>query len=277
MEQEKSLIDTSVHFYDREALSYPHLKRLHLSFASHYGDYSSLPSHFHRTDYPGSRKAIGVEFGSKDRIREANWLSKQADGVVAGIEILSEDFFLCLSAHTQLPNLCAVREGLRSVTSFHLLDFKWRSHFKAVVAIGIPFEVEIYANQIPDLIELVHLFPSHRFILSAMGWPREDHEIWINAMRILSKCENVAVKVCSLDGVFGSNWTVEMVRPWIEDLMELFGFHRVMFGSSFPWPLLSHKMRDPFTCYQKVLRGCSKEEREWAFKKAAEQWYHIEV
>ena len=106
-----------------------------------------------------------------------------------------------------------------------------------------------------------------------MGWPLEGFAPWLSSMRELAKCENVAIKVCALEAVFGLDWEAEMLTPWVEHLLELFSPRRVMFGSNLPFSSLAKKSRDPFSIYQTKL--VLKEFHQEVFVNTPREWYQV--
>jgi predicted TIM-barrel fold metal-dependent hydrolase len=75
-------------------------------------------------------------------------------------------------------------------------------------------------------------------IFWTLGWPIDltgaVHRDWKRGMKALSGCENVAVKTFGMECIFGLDWTVDQIRPWILDVIELFSPERCMFASHMP-------------------------------------------
>lgn len=68
-----------------------------------------------------------------------------------------------------------------------------------------------------------------------MGWPSATDELefthWKKSLAALSACENVRIEISAIECIFGMNWSLPKVKPWIETVFELFGTKRIMFGS----------------------------------------------
>ncbi len=81
--------------------------------------------------------------------------------------------------------------------------------------------MEILSPDIPEFTTAARLYPDMQFILPQMGWPIDvtdvGHRAWQRDMRALSGRKNVAVKIVEVECIFGLNWTVDPIRPWICD------------------------------------------------------------
>lgn len=100
---------------------------------------------------------------------------------------------------------------------------------------GLSFDICIRHWQIQYAVELVKRCPDVSFIFDHIGKPDIRHgffEPWASQLKELARLPNV---VCKLSGVVTEAdhkaWTREQLRPYIDHVLNTFGFDRVMFGS----------------------------------------------
>jgi predicted TIM-barrel fold metal-dependent hydrolase len=106
---------------------------------------------------------------------------------------------------------------------------------------GLSFDICVLARQLPVAINLVSKCPDVAFILDHCGVPDVKGQAvhpWRDYIRELSKFPNVACKVSGLVA-YGDpeNWKAEDLHPFVDHVIESFGWNRVMFGSD--WPVCS--------------------------------------
>ena len=85
---------------------------------------------------------------------------------------------------------------------------------------------------------------------------------------------NVFCKVSGL-GMFRPDWQDEDIRPWVLEVIELFGPERVMFGSNFPVDKLYGPYERTWSAYDRITTDFSEEERDRMFGQTAESFYRI--
>jgi predicted TIM-barrel fold metal-dependent hydrolase len=140
-------------------------------------------------------------------------------------------------------------------------------------------EIEIFATQLVDLTNLAENFPDLRFILPLMGWPidltEQGFHTWRSEMARLARCENVAVKIFGAECIFGLNWTVSQIRPWVLATIELFGPTRCMFASLMPIAALSRPIQDVYKAYEEIVEGFTASERRCLFHDTARSNYRV--
>jgi predicted TIM-barrel fold metal-dependent hydrolase len=89
----------------------------------------------------------------------------------------------------------------------------------------------------------------------------------------LSACENTRITISAVEAVFGMDWQIAQVQPWIDTVFELFGIERVMFGSHRPISRLARNFPSPYEGYRKLTQGLSKTEADDVFRVNAAKWY----
>ena len=115
----------------------------------------------------------------------------------------------------------------------------------------------------------------------AFSWPmclipNENINLWLDKIKILSKYENVTIKLSGF-GEFNSNWTIDSIKPLILYSIENFGINRCMFGTNFPVDkfLSNASYEDYWKAYLKITQNFSEDEINNLFYKNAEKFYKI--
>jgi predicted TIM-barrel fold metal-dependent hydrolase len=89
----------------------------------------------------------------------------------------------------------------------------------------------------------------------------------------LSACANVRIAISGVECIFGMNWSLPEVQPWVQTIFELFGTKRVMFGSDRPICGLSSTFPTPYRAYEKMTDGLSLSEEDAVFRLNAADWF----
>ena len=92
-------------------------------------------------------------------------------------------------------------------------------------------------------------------------------EPWKRHIREFSELPNV---MCKLSGVTTEadhdNWTREQLRPYIDHVIDSFGFNRIMYGGDWPVAELAGKYTDWIGVLDWATSGCTPEEKRKLFR-----------
>ena len=298
----RAIVDAHVHLFDHTANRYEFLERRDATFEALVGEYSRLPRTYLLDDYlrdSGSRRVEGIvwhEFLSEDPVREARWGQALADAspipqaLVALVDFGDPGLAERLDAYRAVANVTAVREHLgwdpgdplrRFAARPDLLtDPAWRAGLSRLRGWDVACGLEVFAHQLPQLLDVVRLEPNIRFTCAVIGWPldltAEGRERWGRSVAELSRCENVCAEISAVECVLGMDWTVERARPWIETLIDLFGPDRCMLGSHLPIARLSRGFEPLYDAYEELLADLSPGERDGLFRATATAWFGLD-
>ena len=93
-------------------------------------------------------------------------------------------------------------------------------------------------------------------------------------MRALAQAPNVACKISGL-GMGDWTWTVESIRPYVEEAIAAFGVERCMFASNFPVDKLFGSYDKVMESFKSITLGYSPDERIALFHDNAARFYRI--
>jgi predicted TIM-barrel fold metal-dependent hydrolase len=298
----RAIVDAHVHLFDHTANRHEFLERRDETYEALVGEYSTLPRTYLLDDYlrdSGSRRVEGIvwhEFLSEDPMREARWGQALADAspipqaMVALVDFRDPALEERLDAYRALPNVTAVREHLgwdpgdplrRFASRPDLLaDPAWRAGLSCLRGWDVACGLEVFAHQLPELVDVVRLEPDIRFTFSIMGWPldltADGRERWGRSVAELSRCENVRADISAVECVLGMEWTVDAARPWVQTLIEVFGPDRCMLGSHLPISRLSRGFEPLYDAYDELLADLSPGEQDSLFRDTATAWFGLD-
>jgi len=280
------VIDTHLHLWDPAHLRYAWL--------------DPIPLLNRRYDVDDFRRACGpvqveqmvflqCECDFTQFMDEANWVTAQAQidprltGIVPWAPLERGD-----AARPDLAQLAAnpLIKGIRRIIQFEPdQEFCLRPDFvKGVQALpeyGLHFEICIAHPQLANALKLVAQCPNTQFILDHIGKPdikQHRYEPWMQELKQLAGFPNVW---CKLSGLVTeadqAHWTPADLQPYIEHVINCFGFGRVMYGGD--WPVAFQAAEYPRwveTLAEAVSgSGCSDTELRQLFHDNATTFYRL--
>jgi predicted TIM-barrel fold metal-dependent hydrolase len=180
-----------------------------------------------------------------------------------------------------------------------LADSSFREGFAVLARLGLSFDAWLYHPQIDELADLARAFAETPIVLDHVGGPvgigrfegrrAEVFSDWAAAMRRLSSCPNVSVKLGGLGmrlGGFGfheqeeppsSETLAASWRPYIETSIEAFGPSRCMFESNFPVDKGSYSYPVFWNACKLLAKGASAAEKSDLFAGTAARVYRLDA
>jgi predicted TIM-barrel fold metal-dependent hydrolase len=297
----RAFVDAHVHLYDNRFLRYPIFERPDPTFEALVGDYSTLPSACSVNDYlraTATRTLAGFvwhEFISDDPVEEVARAEEMAAAsnvpvaLVGLVDFSDHDLSRRLDIYRAIPNLTAVRQHLgwdednplRRMASRgdFMSDPAWLRGLDTLGRSNLRCGLEVFAPQLPRLLEIVRERPDTAFTIGVMGWPTglgpDAYASWRLCMGELGRCENTCASISAIECIFGLNWREEQIEPWILSVVEAFGPARCMFGSHLPISTLSHGFDRLHGAYERIVGAFSESERDAMFRATALGWFRM--
>ena len=279
------IIDSHLHIWDPEAVSFdwladvPSLNR------------SYLPAEYQKiTDAYSIEKMVFIQaeavFAQYEE--EVAWVTRQAEidprisGIVAWAplekgEAARED----LDALKKYP----LMRGIRRIIQFEEdVEFCLQPDFIRGVQLlpeyELTFDLCIKGDQqFKNTLELVRQCPDVTFMMDHIGKPFIKEGImepWAGYIRELAAMPNTW---CKISGVANEadmdNWQTDELRPYIDHVIESFGFDRVAFGGDWPVVTLASTWKRWVETLCDIVGGCSEEEKRKLFHDNAAKFYRV--
>jgi L-fuconolactonase len=277
------IVDTHVHLWDIQRLRYSWLASVPAINKNH------LPADYRRVCGPvevAKMVFVQCDCAPEQALAEAEWVSgltrdePRLRAIVARASLEQGD---AVQPHLEKLAALPLVKGVRRLIQGESLEFCLQPKFVRGVQLlhahGLSFDLCIKHPQLANTIQLVRQCPDVRFVLDHIGKPdikagRLDP--WRAELRELSRMENVW---CKLSGMVTeadhAKWTPAGLRPYIDHVIECFGFERVMFGSDWPVSTLATDYPRWVATLDEALRGCSGEELQRVYVRNAEMFYRV--
>jgi L-fuconolactonase len=129
----------------------------------------------------------------------------------------------------------------------------------AMEKLGLVFDALIRPVHLPHILTIAQRYPNLSIVIDhcakpeiALGvekaWPP-----WANGMAALAELSNVSCKLSGLLTEAGKSPETNICEPWIDEILQLFGCERIMWGSD--WPVLE-LAGNKESCYQTWFEYC---------------------
>ena len=271
-----SSIDTHQHFWQigRHAYSWltPAMTDLYRDF---------LPTNVRpQMDTSGIENSVLVQADSS--YAETNWLLELADqnptiiGVVGWADTKDlhlEEQLLEFKNHLRYKGV-----RINTPASFEEVDFIL-DNLRSVGRIGLTCDLLSNPESLAFIVSLVKQCPETQFIIDHLaGLPivPNGHQAWSEAARSLSELPNAALKISGYLGYARPRPpTTEMLRPYVESALELFGTARLMYGSDWPVCTLGGPYAQTVELLLPILESLSPTDQLAVWGGTAEKIYRI--
>lgn len=278
------IVDTHLHVWNPTHLRYPWLD-----------DNALLNKPYLLDDYNRACGAVSVErmvflqceVDFSQFMDEANWVDSLADqdsrlqGIVPWAPLENGD-----AVRPDLERLAANPrvKGIRRIIQFEPdLDFCLRPDFvrgvQALADYNLSFDICIDVRHMVNSLELVRQCPNVQFIVDHIAKPRIKDNLldpWREHMRTFASFPNVWCKVSGVaTEADWKNWTREQLKPYIDHVIECFGFDRIMYGGD--WPVATQAIDYPrwVETLHWAVKDCSENELRKLFRDNAIAFYRL--
>jgi predicted TIM-barrel fold metal-dependent hydrolase len=233
-------IDTHLHLLYPDQLNYPWV-----------AEAPPLQGKFSLEDYREAAKGCEIEGALFMEVDVAE--SQIADEVNLIRELAAKDSMILGIIAACRPESLNFEQSLDAIAGDHLKGLRrvlhtqadtlsqtilFRQNVAALANRDLPFDLCFAAKQLPIATELADACPKTRFVLDHCGVPGiagGAFESWAKSITALAKREHVA---CKLSGIptycKPGEATAETLRPWVEHVIEAFGWDRVVWGGDWP-------------------------------------------
>lgn len=163
-----------------------------------------------------------------------------------------------LAAHTKLVGIRHILQDEPDDT--YMLREPFLHGISLLATYNLTYDLLVYPRQLAYAIQLVEKFPQQKWVLDHLGKPpikTSELEPWRSHIYDLASHTSV---YCKLSGMATeadwASWTVSQFLPYLEIVVDAFGWDRLMIGSDWPVCLLA---ADYLSAIQPVLHLLSKE------------------
>jgi predicted TIM-barrel fold metal-dependent hydrolase len=275
------IVDTHQHLWDLKQLPYSWcagIPKLNRSFL--------LSDYLEAAHGTGIEKTIFMECDVEDpnQLAEAQYIQKlaEANPIIAGMIVSGRPEHAGFPAHLELLLKLSKLRGLRRV--LHVVPDEisqtplFAENVRRLAQHQLPFDICMLARQLPLALKLIKQCPDVQFILDHCGVPEvkdKAFEPWRSHMKEIAALPNVACKVSGIVAYAAENWTAEDLRPWVEHVIESFGWDRVVWGGDWPVCTLGGSLSGWVRASKTILAAESPANQAKLFSGNAERIYRV--
>ena len=244
------------------------------------------------SDWQLHAQACGVQGGllvqAAPTLQETSFLLQQARanplvlGVVGWIDMLAVDALEQVAQCAAEPLLKGLRPMLQDLDDPDwILQPAIGPVLAAMAQSGLVLDALIKPVHLPRILALTQAHPNLRVVVDHGAKPDMDagaHNAWSVSMKELADRTDPDRVVCKMSGL----WTqapadspVEVVRPWCEILLEIWGPQRLLWGSD--WPVL--ELAGPYEAWHalslEVLAHLAPDEQSAVWSENARRIYQL--
>ena len=144
---------------------------------------------------------------------------------------------------------------------------------------GLLFDVCVSARQLPIAINLASRCSGVTLVLDHCGVPQVKESVldpWRDHIREMAAFPNVYCKISGLVAYADpKGWTAEDLRPYIEHVIDCFGWDRVLFGSDWPVCTVSASLHQWVEALRFVTTGAGEANQRKLFHDNAVRVYRL--
>lgn len=270
------IVDTHLHLVDLDRYTYPWL-----------ADAPAINRNWTAEAYFAEAAPLGIEaalhmevdVAEPDMIAESEAvpdLHPDIVGAIAAGRPEHSGFAAYLERITQIDGLRGIRRILHTQPDALSQSPLFIENLQRLAAYRLPFDLCVRADQLPIGRQLVANCPDVQFVLDHCGVPKVaemELDPWREDIRALARHPNVAAKISGVVAYAGPDWTVATLRPFVEHVIECFGWDRVVWGSDYPVCTLTADLTRWVAATHELLAGTSTDEQARLLHRNAERIY----
>lgn len=275
-------IDTHQHLLYPETFSYSWTKGLPpLQNPFRLDDYDKAAS----TSKVTSTLFVEVDVDDGQSRDEANFFCNLAEqnnilaGVIASARPENAGFENYLQEINH-PRLKGLRRIFHVQPDALMEDTKVRANISQLGQYRLTFDLCVLQRQLPLAADLVKDCPNTQFILDHCGVPDiagNGYADWLPKIQSMASLENVACKVSGIVAYTDEKTlNADSLRPYVEGVIEAFGWDRVVWGSDWPVCNLTASLPTWSNLLNQILKGEPDSNLEKLFAKNAQRIYNLD-
>ena len=277
------LVDTHLHLIDKSRLDYPWIANepaLNRDFL--YAEYArdalraGITDVLHmEVDVAPSDIAGEIEF-VREQSRKPGSLIR---GAIAACRPEDAGFPIALERALADPFVKGFRRVLHVVPDDVSQGALFRDNVKRLSGTRLTFDIVMHPRQAAHALALINLAPDVAFILDHCGVPdirNGDFDAWKRGISEIAARPNVTAKISGVVAYADSGtWTAGTLSPYVEHVIDCFGWDRVVWGSDWPVCTLGGGLLAWVAATHAILSGCSNDERDRLFWRNADRIWQL--
>ena len=187
-------------------------------------------------------------------------------GVVGWVDLRADNIAERLANFSQDKKLKGVRHIVQEEPD---PEFMLRKDFQNGIGhlarFGLTYDILVYPNQLAAAVLLSRAFPDQKFVLDHIAKPRISEGLdnqWVHHIKELAINPNVSCKVSGMvTETRNFKWQQEDFSPFMEVVLDAFGWQRLLYGSDWPVCLLGGSYKEVLTIVTDYMDKLPEKER----------------
>lgn len=272
------IVDTHLHLVYLERFTYPWLSSA-----------PALNRRWDATDYFKEAGPLGIETALHMEVdvaeadmeaetRFALGAHPQIGGAIAAARPEHTAFAAHLDRLAALPGVKGMRRILHTQPDELSQSALFAENLRRLAAVGMSFDLCVLARQLPIGRALATKCPEVQFVLDHCGVPDiagGGLDPWRAEIRRMAELPNVAAKISGVAAYAKPDWTIDDIRPYVEHVIESFGWDRVVWGSDHPVCTPNASLTRWVETTRTLISGASTSEQARLLHRNAERIYRL--
>lgn len=273
------IVDTHLHLVHLDRLHYPWLDGV-----------PALKRSFTLDDYLAEARPAGIEamihmevdVAEAEMQAETELVTGLGNGVIAAIAACRPEL-PSFPAYLEQVAVNRLVKGLRRVLHTQPDELGQQPLFtenlRRLACYDLSFDLCVLPRQIPIAAAIARRCPDVQFVLDHCGVPDvkgRGLDPWRTQIRAIAALPNVACKVSGIVAYADpAGWTVDELRPYVEQVIDCFGWNRVVWGSDWPVCTLTAGLTRWVAATHELISAASRDEQERLLSRNAERIYRL--
>jgi predicted TIM-barrel fold metal-dependent hydrolase len=274
-----TIIDTHLHLVYLDKFSYPWL-----ADAPAINRQWTVESYFAEAEKLGIEAALHMEVdvAESDIEAETRFMTQvhpKVIGAIAAGRPESPGFAEWLEIASTIGGVKAIRRILHTSPNELSQTALFAENLRRLPAYDLAFDLCLRADQLlPVGKPLIEKCPHVQFVLDHCGVPDiagSGLDPWRGAITEIARLPNVVCKVSGIIAYAGANPTAETLKPYVEHVIERFGWERVVWGSDHPVCTLTANLTKWVGITNELIAGASADEQGRLLRDNARRIYRL--
>jgi L-fuconolactonase len=200
-------------------------------------------------------------------------------GVVGWVDLRSEN----LERELQQLQSNSKLKGFRHVVQGEPKGFLSDTHFvngvRTLAEYNFTYDLLVYHHQLEEAVQFVKQLGGNAIVVDHIAKPAiKDGDIntWKRHMKALASFDNVYCKISGMvTEADWKNWKHEDFVPYLDEIFEVFGTNRIMYGSDWPVCLVAASYEQQLGIISQYLSSFSEAEKRQVMGANAKTFYNL--
>jgi L-fuconolactonase len=177
------------------------------------------------------------------------------------------------------PRFRGIRPMLQDIPDVEWIrDPRLRPAFESLIDHELSFDALVRPAHLPALLEVMQHYPSLPVVIDHGAKPdiaAGQRDAWARQMGVIARDSTACCKISGLVTEAAAGVTLDVIRPYLDVLLECFGPQRLMWGSDWPVVNLACDSMEWWEMTQQYLAPLEPAVREAVLGGTAQRFYRI--